>query len=111
LYGAGVTGLLAIGSGSLRATTRVSGIIDVHDHYAPPELIQFYRDHQVSPLPPAAWGLERQLRDMDAVGVEVAMLSSSTPYDVGTIAERRTLSRASNDFGAGLVKQHPIVMP
>lgn len=107
LYGAGVTVLLAIGRGSLRATTRVSGIIDVHSHYAPPEFIQFYQDHQVSPLPSAAWDLERQLRDMDAAGVAVAMLSSFTPYDVGTVAERRTLSRALNDFGAGLVKQHP----
>lgn len=95
----GMTGLLALVGDSVLATPRIRGFIDVHNHYAPPEFIQFYKDHQVNPLPSAAWDLERQLRDMDHAGVAVAMLSSFTPYDVGTISERRTLSRVLNDYG------------
>lgn len=106
LCGIGAAGLVVLGGG-LRATSRVSGFIDVHNHYAPPEFLQFYKDHQINPLPSAAWDPERQLRDMDRAGVAVAMLSSFTPYDVGTIAERRTLSRTLNDYGATLVQQHP----
>ena len=107
LVGAGATGLWALGGGTLHATVRISGFIDVHNHYAPPEFIRFFKDHHITPLPSAAWDLKRQLQDMDSAGVAVAMLSAFTPYDVGTIAERRTLCRTLNDFGAALVKQHP----
>jgi hypothetical protein len=75
----GVTGLWALGGDSLWATPRVRDFIDVHNHYAPPEFLQFYKDHQVNPLPSPAWDLERELRDMDYAGVAVAMLSSYTP--------------------------------
>ena len=108
MYGVGCAGLLALGGDSLSAATpQPRGIIDVHNHYAPPEFLQFYKDHKVTPLPNVGWGLQRQLHDMDVGGVAVAMLSSFTPYDVGTVAERRALSRSLNEYGADLVRQHP----
>ena len=107
LHGCGAAGLLALSGGLGRAASRVSGFIDVHNHYAPPEFLQFYKNHRIDPLPSAAWDLQRQLGDMDRAGVAVAMLSSFTPYDVGTIAERRALSRTLNEYGAVLVQQYP----
>jgi 6-methylsalicylate decarboxylase len=90
-----------------RTKPRVNRFIDVHNHYAPPEFLQFYKDHQIHPLPSAAWDIQRQLQDMDRAGVAVAMLSSFTPYDVGTVAERRALSRTLNESGAALVQKYP----
>ncbi|HUN87553.1 MAG TPA: hypothetical protein VMU28_02120, partial [Terriglobales bacterium] len=107
LRGIGIGGLLALSGDQLLAAPPVSGLIDVHNHYAAPEFLQFYKDHHVTPLPFVAWDLERDLRDMDRAGVAVAMLSSFTPYDVGTLAERRTLSRTLNEYGARLVQQYP----
>ncbi len=107
LRGMGAAGLFAMGGGSAQVKQQVRGFIDVHSHYAPPEFLQFYKDHQVTPLPNAAWDLDRQLRDMDQAGVAVAMLSSFTPYGIGTATERRTLSRALNEAGAELVRRHP----
>jgi 6-methylsalicylate decarboxylase len=105
LRGMGAAGLLAFGGDPVWASPRVPGIIDVHNHYVSPELLQFQKDHKVSPT--SAWNVERELHDMDLAGVTVAMLSSFTPYDVGTMAERRALSREQNEFGAELVRQRP----
>lgn len=85
--------------------------IDVHHHFSPPILREFYESiaktgQPVRP-PPMSWTLEQDLDDMDRGGTSIAMLSSFTPYDVGTPKERTSLSRALNEYGAGLCAKHP----
>ena len=85
--------------------------IDVHHHFSPPLLREFYerisRTGRRVQAPPASWELERDIEDMDRGGTTLAMLSSFTPYDVGTPAERASLAQGLNEYGAGLCGRYP----
>jgi predicted TIM-barrel fold metal-dependent hydrolase len=104
-------GVALISSAMLPAMAATSLQIDVHHHFSPPLLRDFYErlnrsGHNVA-APPMSWDLQRDLDDMDRGGTRLALLSSFTPYDVGTPAERARLARQLNDYGAGLCARHP----
>ncbi|WP_458097256.1 amidohydrolase family protein [Roseomonas sp. WA12] len=82
--------------------------IDIHHHLTPPA----WRDaalQKLDLLPVARdWTPERTIADMDAAGIDVAMLSVSTPalsFVEGD--ERRRLARVCNEYAAELMQRHP----
>jgi predicted TIM-barrel fold metal-dependent hydrolase len=85
---------------------KVDGWIDVHSHFSPPippEQQQVRWKAQlarkfITPKP-HEWSLELTLAYMDRAGISMQMLSN-IPRHVGEL-------KASNDYGAMLVKQHP----
>jgi len=76
--------------------------VDVHAHYYPPALQALGL-----PTPMNAWSLERHMEEMDKAGVARSMLSLTTPGITQTGSQGRTLLRASNEFAAGLCRDHP----
>jgi predicted TIM-barrel fold metal-dependent hydrolase len=84
------------------------GRIDVHHHMLPP----FYMDLRravpdVGKMP--TWTPSKSLDDMEKNGVTTALLSlavSGVTFDAGEAG--RSLARKSNDFGAQMVKDHPV---
>jgi 6-methylsalicylate decarboxylase len=99
----------AVPSGVFAAQSRLQ--IDVHHHFSPPLLREFYeqagRSGRAVRAPPMSWDLQQDIDDMDRGGTTLAMLSSFTPYDVGTPAERATLARSLNEYGANLRARYP----
>ena len=89
-----------------------TGRVDVHAHFIPP----FYRDALIRagqsrpdgmPAIPA-WSTEEALKAMDALGIEFAMLSISSPgVHFGNDADSRTLASAVNEEGMRIKRQHP----
>jgi predicted TIM-barrel fold metal-dependent hydrolase len=105
LQAAGGT-LLSLATRGLAAQAAPKRHIDVHNHYAAPAFNEFNRRFAgaTAPLP---WNLAAALRDMDESGTGLAVLSGFTPSAGGTLEDRAQLARASNEFGAQLVRDHP----
>jgi predicted TIM-barrel fold metal-dependent hydrolase len=82
--------------------------IDVHHHLSPPAFISAvsasgFRDPLMT-----NWTPEKSLADMDKAGVEVAMLSVTTPALSTTSGEAaRKLARECNEYAAKLRADHP----
>jgi predicted TIM-barrel fold metal-dependent hydrolase len=107
LIGAGATALLP---GAVRAqpATPARRRIDLHHHLSPPA----WRDaalQKMDLLPVARdWTPERTIADMDAAGIDIAILSVSTPgMSFVQGEERRRLARACNEYAAELVQRYP----
>jgi predicted TIM-barrel fold metal-dependent hydrolase len=82
--------------------------IDVHHHFTPPEYVARVADRAPISQPTLNWTVAKSLDDMEAAGVAKAMLSISTPgLWFGDIAFATALARACNEYGAGLVRDHP----
>jgi predicted TIM-barrel fold metal-dependent hydrolase len=81
--------------------------IDVHHHFIPEAFRQFWSAPGRGPTPPMNWTLAEDLADMESGGIDTALLSIFTPFDVGTLEERLRLARDINDAGARLVSDHP----
>ena len=81
--------------------------IDVHHHLCPPLYAQ-EASKSVSLFPALAdWTPQRSVEDMDAGGVETAILSMSTPgVWFGDDQTARTLARICNDYMARMVADH-----
>ncbi|MCK8782857.1 amidohydrolase [Roseomonas sp. NAR14] len=82
--------------------------IDIHHHLTPPA----YRDAALAKLdlPPVArnWTPARTIEDLDRAGIDVAILSVTTPaFTFVEGEERRRLVRACNEYAAGLAQQFP----
>ncbi len=88
------------------------GRVDVHAHFIP----EIYRDALLAAghgrpdgmpaIPP--WSADEALAAMDALGIERAMLSISSPgVHFGDDAACRALARAVNDEGMRLKRAHP----
>ena len=82
--------------------------IDVHHHLTPPT----YKDaalRRVDMAPLARdWTPEKTVADLDAAGIDVAMLSVSTPglgWAEGD--ERRRMARVCNEYAAEMGQRHP----
>ena len=85
------------------------GRIDVHHHHSPPAWLAVARSRGIDGLA-ASWNVQKSLADMDAGGVQTAMLSVTTPgvvfRDLDPAAGRR-LARECNEYGARLRADHP----
>jgi len=84
--------------------------IDVHQHFLPDF---FWRETNESANPvggitPPPWAQSTALAFMDDAGIDVAMLSISTPgVHVGDDQRARALARRCNEFAAQLVQSRP----
>jgi aminocarboxymuconate-semialdehyde decarboxylase len=84
--------------------------IDVHQHFLPDF---FWREtnegaNPVGGIMPPPWTESTALGFMDDAGIDVAVLSISTPgVHVGDDARARTLARRCNEFSAQLVQSRP----
>lgn len=85
-------------------------IIDTHQHMLPDF---FWRetenpDAPVGGLAPLQWSTEAMFSFMDDAGIDVAVLSVSTPgVHTGNSQRARSLARRCNDFAANLVQRRP----
>jgi predicted TIM-barrel fold metal-dependent hydrolase len=88
--------------------------IDTHHHFYAPEWKEadaaYAQKNGAGPPATSGWTVEKTLDDMEKGGVELAILSlSSLPgnWFGGDPATAVRLSRACNEFAAGLVRDHP----
>ncbi|MGH6990003.1 MAG: amidohydrolase family protein [Stellaceae bacterium] len=80
--------------------------IDVHAHFAPPEWIAAQGQNLIPAI--RNWSINQTIDDMDAAGIERALLSITTPglwFESNATARR--IARHSNDFAATLRADHP----
>jgi predicted TIM-barrel fold metal-dependent hydrolase len=103
-------------------------VVDVHTHYLPATLVDaleardelpmitregdrrliHYGAGNVHPMLPAMGDVERRLADMDAQGIDVAVLSVNVPgADWFPASDGPAVARAINDELADLVARHP----
>ena len=82
--------------------------VDVHHHLYPPEwLARAGKVYNMLPVM-TGWRVEHSLDQMDQAGIRTAMLSVATPgVYFGDVQEARQLARLCNEYGAGLVRDHP----
>jgi len=88
--------------------------IDTHHHLFPPKWLKEHTDDivAVAPgIPPTAaleWTPQKSIDGMDRVGIASAVLSIATPgVWFGDVAEARDLVKHCNEYGAGMVADHP----
>ncbi len=82
--------------------------IDIHHHFAPPEWLAYVKGRPLLQPANVAWTPEKSIEDMDKGGVAAAMISITNPgMWFGDKEATRRVARASNDYGAKLVQQHP----
>lgn len=88
------------------------GLVDVHSHFLTPRYVQAARDAghlQPDGMPGwPAWDAAGHLELMDAWGIDVSVLSISSPgTHFGDDAAARDLSRHVNEAGAEVRRAHP----
>src|SRR6202158_1106641 len=95
---------------ALNGHVAMARTIDVHQHFLPDF---FWREtnegaNPVGGIMPAPWTESTALAFMDDAGIDVAVLSLSTPgVHVGDDAHARTRARRCNEFAATLVQSRP----
>jgi predicted TIM-barrel fold metal-dependent hydrolase len=91
-------------------------LIDVHHHFYSPELLSvmaaWQTKHNQPPLPPpiAGWTPEKSLAEMDATGIQTAILSVASMRGLWFEADPKsvpTLARSCNDYVAKVMRDHP----
>jgi predicted TIM-barrel fold metal-dependent hydrolase len=104
--------------GSAQVTTQVTAQvtlakatrIDVHHHFIPPFHVEamMMPGRRVSGTPPQ-WSPALSLEEMDRSGIATAILSVIQPgvWYGNNLEQARSLARRLNEYGAGLVKDHP----
>jgi 6-methylsalicylate decarboxylase len=84
--------------------------IDTHHHILPDFFWQETENARapIGGLAPLRWSKEATLSFMDDAGIDVAVVSLSTPgVHTGNSAKARALARRSNEFAAELVRARP----
>lgn len=82
--------------------------IDIHHHFAPPAWVTAVRGRPLLQPANTAWTPAKSIEDMDRGGVAAAVVSITNPgLWFGDAPVTRRLARACNDYGAGLVRDHP----
>jgi len=82
--------------------------IDIHHHFAPPAWVTEVKGRPLLQPANTAWTPAQSIDDMDRGGVAAAMVSITNPgLWFGDAPMTRRLARACNDYGAGLVRDHP----
>jgi len=112
--GIAALGLAAMGvaAGNDRANAQAAGNtrIDVHHHFIPPFHVDamMTRGRRAGPAPPK-WSPALSLEEMERSGIATAVLSIAQPgtWFGDNLEESRSLNRRLNEYGAGLVKDHP----
>jgi 6-methylsalicylate decarboxylase len=105
-------GALGVSAGNDRANAQVSGNtrVDVHHHFIPPFHVDamMARGRRAGPAPPK-WSPALSLEEMERSGIATAVLSIVQPgtWFGDNLDESRSLNRRLNEYGAGLVKDHP----
>src|SRR3984957_12697060 len=85
-------------------------VIDVHHHILPDFFWRETNDaaHPVGGIAPPPWDADLMLSFMDEAGVDVAIISISTPgVHTGDDARARSLARRCNELSAQLIQSHP----
>lgn len=82
--------------------------IDVHHHFLPQVWVEEIARHPEHPPMPQGWNMEADLKAMDALGIDIAMLSITSPgvYFGDTAAATRMAAQV-NDEAASMVAAHP----
>ena len=86
--------------------------IDVHSHYFPPAYSQMLDKRDMKLLdggfPRPEWSEETHLLSMEKLGIIYSVLSISSPHlHMGDAQEAIEVARASNEYGAELMKKYP----
>ena len=84
--------------------------IDTHHHLLPDFFFEETNDVHapVGGLAPMAWTKETSLSFMDDAGIDIAVLSISTPgVDIGDDQKAKKLARRCNEFLAEIIEQRP----
>src|SRR5690348_6499623 len=83
--------------------------IDTHHHMLPDFFWRETNTHApIGGLAPLPWSKEASLSLMDDAGIDVAVVSLSTPgVHTGDRVKARVLARRCNDFAAALVQESP----
>src|SRR5580692_8321842 len=84
--------------------------IDTHHHIVPDFFWQATENANapVGGLAPLRWSMDASISFMDDAGIDVAIVSLSTPgVHTGDSAKARDLARRSNEFSAELVRSRP----
>lgn len=114
-----LAGLAALGAGALIpgcATDNAAPVlaggkphrIDIHHHLVPPNYVVEMTKYVKGENPPRGWSPAKSLEDMDRNGIATSMTSLMQPQlTFGDVALGRRLARASNDYGATLVRDYP----
>ncbi len=80
--------------------------IDIHHHFAP-EIHREAVSGRRGTLRWPKWSVQMSLDDMDKNGIATAMLSVVQPGTwFGNVEETRKLTRALNDYAAGMMRDH-----
>jgi 6-methylsalicylate decarboxylase len=85
--------------------------VDIHHHILPDFFWQATNegDSPVGGISPAAWSRESALSFLDDAGIDVAVVSISTPgVHTGNDVAARVLARWCNEFSAELIRDHPL---
>lgn len=86
----------------------VRRIVDVHAHLTPPAYVADLAGAGDLQPPTLNWTIGKHIEDMDRAGVELSVLSVTTPGVWFKDAKRaRRLARITNDFAAELRQKHP----
>ena len=88
--------------------------IDVHNHVTPPAYLaamraQIIASVDTNPEPVLNWNPAHAVEEMDQTNVGTAVLSLSTPglWVLNDDARVREITRQSNEYAAGLVREYP----
>lgn len=100
---------------TISTATRVDrGLIDIHHHVVPPFYLEQYGDRIASSrggaISPAwlEWTPEKALRAMDSSGIELAVVSLSTPgIWFGDPQRARDAARRCNEYSADMARRYP----
>jgi len=95
---------------NMTGTPNTSLTIDTHHHILPDVFWQATENATapVGGLAPLRWSREASLSFMDDAGIDVAVVSLSTPgVHTGDSAKARALARRCNEFSAQLVHARP----
>ncbi len=101
-------GSRAVGS---KQTALIEGAIDVHHHVVPAEYLEALSGLGVTSsigVSFPAWSIEKDMELMDKLGVQVGIVSFSTPAaNVPGTEHGRALARLCNELVARMVEAHP----
>jgi predicted TIM-barrel fold metal-dependent hydrolase len=88
----------------------VTFTVDIHHHILPDFFWQATNegDSPVGGILPPTWSRESALSFLDDAGIDIAVVSISTPgVHTGDDAAARALARRCNEFSAELIRDHP----